>query len=376
MCNRQYCQLSAKETSHWRGGEGNTFYHIRLKYKIIYLSHVSAEASCQVRKLMLEHHFPLPPLESVFCSCLGKLTQDPLICGTNVVTWGQVQDLTFLACIPSEHLKQAKPLTISPVPPLQAWVGQNWPRQRRKSCGLVQTQHFPFPLPMVLLPAKILQSLCYAEEIQEHRAAEEKKKTLLVQNGRSQNKAMSKAAVVQFGIHQISLPEVVPMLRREHPGSCPYKDLLLEINVNQSIPKGRRACSFNQTSSTSQAPVLENCSQLPVPLRPTPVSWLLMGARAICTACIRLRHHNHSLNAGTGLDKTLLTGGKTAVTRSARDCCPEPPGAAGLHVLQLPASKLGQGYVSSATFCAVLPVFVYLFIVQKLHYLFPDAKRN
>ena len=37
---------------------------------------------------------------------------------------------------------------------------------------------------------------------------------MLVQKGRSQNKAMSKAAVVQFGIHQISLLEVLSMLRK------------------------------------------------------------------------------------------------------------------------------------------------------------------
>lgn len=101
-----------------------------------------------------------------------------------------------------------------------------------------------------------------------------------------------------------------------------------------------------------------------------------MGARAICTARIRLRHHNHSLNAGTVLDKTSLTGRRTTLTCSARGCCPEPPRAARLHVLQLPASKLGQGCLISATFCAVLLVLFNLFIVEKFYYLFPDAKLN
>lgn len=124
----------------------------------------------------------------------------------------------------------------------------------------------------------------------------------------------------------------------------------------------------NQTSSTSRVPVLLNCSQLPAPLCPH----LFLGhcnitsAKAICTACIQLRHQSHSFSTGTVLDWWKER------AHLARDWCADPPWAARLHVPQHPASKLVQGCMNSAACCA----FINISIVLKLYYLFQDKKLN
>lgn len=75
-----------------------------------------------------------------------------------------------------------------------------------------------------------------------------------------------------------------------------------------------------------------------------------MDAKAICRACIQMRHHNHSLNEGTILNKALLMGGQTTTTfcKELLSC------SARVHILLLPACKLVLGYVSSAAFCTIL----------------------
>lgn len=141
-----------------------------------------------------------------------------------------------------------------------------------------------------------------------------KKKDLLVQKGRSQNKARNKAAVVQFGIHQTSLLEALPTLRKAALSVLdpPFtKICYLRSMLTSPLRRAdKHACLTKQVppqglQSYKTAPSLQFLWGPPLFLGHSNIT----DARAIYTACLQLRHHNHSLNAGTDLEKALLTGG-------------------------------------------------------------------